>query len=175
MKKMLQVVHMSNFSSLCLTSTKPKTPSTQTETEQPIRWAVKTVAFLPATVTRPRTPCLWNGTALELRYEHQVLDWYFSAMSCRPCRQRFLNREASRRSPGSWQDHPLFQVGGGLRLVGGSGNTYRFEISTGEEGAEMIVMFQYPWRGKCKLRNLLHCPAPDDLRCSILSLGIDRF
>ena len=38
--------------------------------------------------------------------------------------------------------------GGGLRLVGGSGNTYRFEISTGEEGAEMIVMFQYPWRGE---------------------------
>ena len=38
--------------------------------------------------------------------------------------------------------------GGGLRLVGGSGNTYSFEISTGEEGAEMIVMFHYPWRGE---------------------------
>ena len=37
---------------------------------------------------------------------------------------------------------------GGLRLIGGSGNTYPFEISTGEEGAEMIVMFQYPWRGE---------------------------
>ena len=48
--------------------------------------------------------------------------------------------------------------GGGLRLVGGSGNTYRFEISTGEEGAEMIVMVQYPWRGEMKAANPASLP-----------------
>ena len=99
----------------------------------------------------------------------RVLDCIFSAMSCRPCRQRFFgNREGLRRSSGSGKI-TRSSYGGGLRLVGGSGNTYPFEISTGEEGAEMIVMFQYPGEGKCKLRNLLQCPAPDDLRCSILS------
>lgn len=38
--------------------------------------------------------------------------------------------------------------GSGLRLVGGSGNTYRFEVSSGNEGVEVLLMFQYPWSGE---------------------------
>ena len=134
-----------------LTSTKPKTPSTPTVTEQPIRSAVKTVCVLTlATVTRPRT--LFYGTELRWNFDTstEVLDWYLFSDVRRPAGNGFWEQRL-RRSPGSWQDHPP-SYGGGLRLVGGSGNTYRFEISTGEEGAEMIVMFQYPWRGKRKLR-----------------------
>lgn len=35
--------------------------------------------------------------------------------------------------------------GAGLRLVAASGNVYRFEYSTGQEGPQMILMFNYPW------------------------------
>ncbi|MBF0237492.1 MAG: hypothetical protein HQM12_07295 [SAR324 cluster bacterium] len=38
-------------------------------------------------------------------------------------------------------------AGTGVRLVGGSGNVYRLEYATGDEGGEVIIMFQYPWRG----------------------------
>ena len=103
MKKMLQVVHMLQLlKHESLTSTKPKTPSTQTVTEQPIHSAVKTVCFLTlATVTRLRTPCFMErnraGTSIPAP---KCWTCIFSAMSCRPCRQRFFgNREASPKKP----------------------------------------------------------------------------
>ena len=46
---------------------------------------------------------LFYGTELRWNFDTstEVLDWYFSAMSCRPCRQRFFgNREASPKKPG---------------------------------------------------------------------------
>ncbi|MBC8260026.1 MAG: hypothetical protein H8E38_13495 [SAR324 cluster bacterium] len=38
--------------------------------------------------------------------------------------------------------------GTGVRLIGGSGNVYRFEASSGNEGSEILLMFQYPWSGE---------------------------
>ena len=38
--------------------------------------------------------------------------------------------------------------GTGVRLIGGSGNVYRFEASTGNEGPEILLIFQYPWSGE---------------------------
>lgn len=35
--------------------------------------------------------------------------------------------------------------GAGARLVTESGNVYRFDVATGDEGTEVIIMFQYPW------------------------------
>ena len=35
--------------------------------------------------------------------------------------------------------------GVGFRLVSGSGNVYRADIATGDEGAEVTVIFTYPW------------------------------
>ncbi|MEC9172998.1 MAG: hypothetical protein VYC97_10400 [SAR324 cluster bacterium] len=81
---------------------KAKIPSTPTVTEQPIRSAVKTVCVLTlATVTRPRTPCFMErncaGTSIRAP---RCWTGIFSAMSCRPCRQRFFgNREASPKKP----------------------------------------------------------------------------
>ena len=100
MKKMLQVVHMLQLlKRVPLTSTKPKTPSTPTATEQPIRWVVKTVCVHTlATVTRPRKPCFMErncaGTSIPAPWCWTSI---FSAMSCR---QRFFgNREASPKKP----------------------------------------------------------------------------
>ena len=152
MKKMLQVVHMLQLlKHVSLSSTKSKTPSTPTVTEQPIRWAVKTVCVLTlATVTRPRTPWFY-GTELRWNFDTstEVLDWYFFSDVLQALQATVFWEQGSV----SEEAQDLGKItrssyGGGLRLVGGSGNTYRFEISTGEEGAEMIVMFQYPWRGE---------------------------
>ncbi len=38
--------------------------------------------------------------------------------------------------------------GTGVRLIGGAGNVYRFEASTGNEGPEILLIFQYPWSGE---------------------------
>ena len=38
--------------------------------------------------------------------------------------------------------------GTGVRLIGGSGNVYSFEASTGNEGPEILLIFQYPWSGE---------------------------
>ena len=35
--------------------------------------------------------------------------------------------------------------GVGFRLVSGSGNVYRADLATGDEGAEVTVIFTYPW------------------------------
>ena len=103
MKKILQVVNMLQLlKHVPLTSTEPKTPSTPTATEQPIRCAVKTVCVLIlATVTRPHTPCFMERNFAET-FIPAPRCWtgIFSAMSCRPCRQRFFgNREASPKKP----------------------------------------------------------------------------
>ena len=37
--------------------------------------------------------------------------------------------------------------GSGIRLVTKSGSVYKFEMATGDEGAEMILFFEYPWIG----------------------------
>jgi len=36
-------------------------------------------------------------------------------------------------------------VGAGVRLVTGSGSVYRFDVASGEEGAEVTLLFNYPW------------------------------
>lgn len=35
--------------------------------------------------------------------------------------------------------------GAGLRIVAASGNVYRFEFATGDEGGQSLLFFQYPW------------------------------
>lgn len=42
-------------------------------------------------------------------------------------------------------DETRFSIGTGFRLVAGSGAVYRADIATGDEGAELIVIFEYPW------------------------------
>ena len=37
--------------------------------------------------------------------------------------------------------------GTGIRLVTKSGSVYKFEVASGDEGAEMILFFEYPWIG----------------------------
>ena len=37
--------------------------------------------------------------------------------------------------------------GSGIRLVTKSGSVYKFEVASGDEGAEMILFFEYPWIG----------------------------
>jgi len=39
-----------------------------------------------------------------------------------------------------------YSVGTGVRLITGSGGVYRADIATGNEGAELSVIFDYPWR-----------------------------
>ena len=36
-------------------------------------------------------------------------------------------------------------VGTGIRMIAGSGNVYRADLATGKEGAELTVVFEYPW------------------------------
>jgi hypothetical protein len=36
-------------------------------------------------------------------------------------------------------------LGAGFRLVAGSGAIYRADVATGDEGAEVIIIFDYPW------------------------------
>ena len=38
-----------------------------------------------------------------------------------------------------------YSVGAGMRLITGSGGVYRAEVATGDEGAEVIIIFDYPW------------------------------
>jgi len=94
---------------------------------------------------------LFYGTELRWNFDTstEVLDWYFFSDVLQALQATVFWEQGSV----SEEAQDLGKItrssyGGGLRLVGGSGNTYRFEISTGEEGAEMIVMFQYPWRGE---------------------------
>ena len=94
---------------------------------------------------------LFYGTELRWNFDTstEVLDWYFFSDILKALQATFFWEQGSV----SEEAQDLGKItrssyGGGLRFVGGSGNTYRFEISTGEEGAEMIVMFQYPWRGE---------------------------
>lgn len=42
-------------------------------------------------------------------------------------------------------DEIRYSVGVGIRLITGSGGVYRAEIASGNEGAEVIVIFNYPW------------------------------
>ena len=93
---------------------------------------------------------LFYGTELRWNFDTstEVLDWYFFSDVLQALQAMVFWEQGSV----SEEAQDLGKItrssyGGGLRLVGGSGNTYRFEISTGEEGAEMIVMFQYLWRG----------------------------
>ena len=43
-----------------------------------------------------------------------------------------------------WQ-RVRYSVGAGLRLITGSGGVYRADIASGDEGAEVIIIFDYPW------------------------------
>ena len=38
-----------------------------------------------------------------------------------------------------------YSIGAGVRLITASGGVYRAELATGDEGAEMIIIFEYPW------------------------------
>ena len=38
-----------------------------------------------------------------------------------------------------------YSYGAGVRLVAGSGSVYRADVAYGDEGAEVIVFFFYPW------------------------------
>jgi len=38
-----------------------------------------------------------------------------------------------------------YSIGAGMRLITGSGGVYRAEIAAGDEGTEVIIIFDYPW------------------------------
>ena len=42
-------------------------------------------------------------------------------------------------------DETRHSIGAGFRLVAASGAVYRADIATGREGAELIIIFDYPW------------------------------
>ena len=42
-------------------------------------------------------------------------------------------------------DESRYTVGAGFRLVAGSGAVYRADLATGDEGGEVVVIFDYPW------------------------------
>ena len=42
-------------------------------------------------------------------------------------------------------DESRYSVGTGFRLVAGSGAVYRADVATGNEGVEVVVIFDYPW------------------------------
>jgi len=51
----------------------------------------------------------------------------------------------SEQSSDLWKE-TRYSVGAGLRLITGSGGVYRAEISTGNEGIQPIIIFEYPWK-----------------------------
>ena len=38
-----------------------------------------------------------------------------------------------------------YSIGGGIRLIAGSGAVYRADFATGHDGLEIIIIFDYPW------------------------------
>lgn len=50
----------------------------------------------------------------------------------------------SERSSELWHEK-RYSAGAGLRLITASGGVYRADIATGQEGAEVSVIFNYPW------------------------------
>ena len=42
-------------------------------------------------------------------------------------------------------DETRHSLGVGFRLIAASGAVYRADIATGKEGAEVIIIFDYPW------------------------------
>jgi len=42
-------------------------------------------------------------------------------------------------------DETRYSIGTGFRLVAASGAVYRADLATGDEGTELIVIFDYPW------------------------------
>lgn len=42
-------------------------------------------------------------------------------------------------------DETRYSVGTGFRLVAASGAVYRADVATGDEGVELIIIFDYPW------------------------------
>ena len=50
----------------------------------------------------------------------------------------------SEKSNDLWKDK-RYSFGTGVRLITASGGVYRADIATGDEGAEVTVIFDYPW------------------------------
>lgn len=46
---------------------------------------------------------------------------------------------------GQLWDETRYSFGTGFRLIAASGAVYRADIATGKEGAELIIIFEYPW------------------------------
>lgn len=46
---------------------------------------------------------------------------------------------------GQLWDETRYSFGTGFRLIAASGAVYRADIATGKEGAEVIIIFEYPW------------------------------
>lgn len=42
-------------------------------------------------------------------------------------------------------DETRYSIGTGFRLIAASGAVYRADIATGDEGEEIIIIFEYPW------------------------------
>ena len=42
-------------------------------------------------------------------------------------------------------DTVKYSYGSGFRLLSGSGNLYRADFATGDEGPQFAVIIQYPW------------------------------
>jgi len=48
-------------------------------------------------------------------------------------------------TPSTLWNEKRYSVGTGFRLIAASGAVYRADIATGDEGSELIVIFDYPW------------------------------
>ena len=83
----------------------------------------------------------WN-----LRSEATPFDYYFWK-DVRTGIQVAFYAEAGSVAESSSQlwDESRFSVGTGLRVITGSGGVYRADIASGDEGVEVIIIFDYPW------------------------------
>ncbi len=84
----------------------------------------------------------WNLTTSK-----DLLDWYFlsdiqEAVQVALFYEQGSVAESAADLGSIWRKS--FGVGG--RLVTGSGNVYRFDVASGDEGTEVTVLFQYPWQ-----------------------------
>ena len=83
----------------------------------------------------------WN-----LSTESSEIDWYFLQDVQQAIQAAFFWEQGSVAETASeLGDINRTAFGAGLRLVTKSGNLYRFDLATGDEGLQVTLLFGYPW------------------------------
>ncbi len=78
--------------------------------------------------------------------EHVNFDWYLLSDVQEALQVAFFYEQGTvAESKADLGTITRSSYGSGLRLVTGSGSVYRFDLATGEEGAQVNLIFQYPW------------------------------